>query len=183
MEQHLKLKYKKFDSTCVFRRFYTKGAARRIKKQPLKTGFLRGAIKLLADPAVPLITRTHPPRTTLCKAFATLWGSICTGGRQRRGIWGWGGSVCKHSSCPFKGLEKCTPMMVVIIVSRFITISRRHIRRNRSFQYEDPQVPQVTYGEGREGNAFVSQCLPSTASPMHAKTSQYCLTALAFCKC
>lgn len=47
--------------------------------------------------------------------------------------------------------------------------SRRHIRRNGSFQYEGPQVPQVTYGKGREGNAFVSQCLPSTVSPVHAK--------------
>lgn len=34
---------------------------------------------------------------------------------------------------------------------------------------EGPQVPQVTYGKGREGNAFVSQCLPSTVSPVHAK--------------
>lgn len=49
--------------------------------------------------------------------------------------------------------------------------SRRHIRRNRSFQYEGPQVPQVTYGKGREGNAFVSQCLPSMVSPVHAKSS------------
>lgn len=50
--------------------------------------------------------------------------------------------------------------------------SRRHIRRNRSFQYEGPQVPQVTYGKGREGNAFVSQCLPTVvSSPEHADIS------------
>lgn len=31
-------------------------------------------------------------------------------------------------------------------------------------------MPQVTYGKGREGNAFVSQCLPSVvSSPVHAK--------------
>lgn len=33
------------------------------------------------------------------------------------------------------------------------TTSSRHIRRYGSFQYEGPQVPQVTYGEGKKGNA------------------------------
>lgn len=41
------------------------------------------------------------------------------------------------------------------------TTSRRRSRRNRSFHYEGPQVPQVTYRKGREGNAFISKCLPS----------------------
>lgn len=44
--------------------------------------------------------------------------------------------------------------------------------KNGSFQYEDPRVPQVTYGKGREGNAFVSQCLARRVySPEHAKIS------------
>lgn len=54
-------------------------------------------------------------------------------------------------------------------LNRENTISRRRIRRNRSFHYEDPQVPQVTYKKGREGNAFISKCLPSMKYPMHAK--------------
>lgn len=49
------------------------------------------------------------------------------------------------------------------------TTRRRRVRRNRSFHYEGPQVPQVTYKKGREGNAFISKCLPSMRSPMHAK--------------
>lgn len=38
-----------------------------------------------------------------------------------------------------------------------VKISRRRVRG--SFQYEGPQVPQVTYREGREGNVFISECL------------------------
>lgn len=49
------------------------------------------------------------------------------------------------------------------------TTSSRHIRRYRSFQNGDPQVAQVTYGEGRKGNAFVSQRLPRCGTPEHAK--------------
>lgn len=89
-------------------------------------------------------------------------------------------SAQAHSSCPGGSVYKRNGNRgdLIYIVSRFTTTSRRHIRRNRSFQYEGPQVPQVTYGKGREGNAFVSQCLPSQVSPVHAKTSLLSLLVL-----
>lgn len=72
MLQHLKLKYKKCDSTCSFWRIYTNSAAGSITEQHLETSFLSRAIKLLTDPAVPGVTRTHPPRTALGEALTAL---------------------------------------------------------------------------------------------------------------
>lgn len=40
----------------------------------LKARFLSRSIKLLADPAEPGVTRTHPPRTALGKALVALLG-------------------------------------------------------------------------------------------------------------
>lgn len=102
------------------------------QEKHLKTGFLSGTFELFADPAVPRITRTHSPRATLCEAFATLWGQsvgVARGANTGRG------SAWAHSSCP-SGVK--------LIHEQIITTSRRHIR---SFQNEDPQAPQVTYGE------------------------------------
>lgn len=45
--------------------------------------------------------------------------------------------------------------------------SRRRVPS--SFQYEGPRVPQVTYREGREGNVFISECLPCPVCEEHAK--------------
>lgn len=72
MLQHFKLKYRKCDSTCSFLRIYTNSAAGSIKQQHLETGFLSRAIKLLADPAIPSVTRTHSPRTALGEALIAL---------------------------------------------------------------------------------------------------------------
>lgn len=44
------------------------------KEQRLKTGFLSRTIKLLADPAIPRVTRTHSPRTTRSEALIALLG-------------------------------------------------------------------------------------------------------------
>lgn len=98
---------------------------------------------------------------------------MCQGGRQEGGNKVWEGSVHKHTV--HVHMEMCkkrygTGVICFILRVVYKRTSRRHIRRNRSFQYEGPQVPQVTYGKGREGNAFVSQCLPSVvSSPVHAK--------------
>lgn len=52
--------------------------------------------------------------------------------------------------------------------------SRRRVRS--SFQYEGPRVPQVTYREGREGNVFISECLPCLVCEEHAKTNLQLIT-------
>lgn len=57
----------------MFWRIYTYVAAGRFKEWRLKTGFLRRTIKLLADPAIARVTRTHSSRATLGKALIALW--------------------------------------------------------------------------------------------------------------
>lgn len=64
--------------------------------------------------------------------------------------------------------EQCKNEFKKIFDKKF-KISRRRVRS--SFQYEGPQVPQVTYREGREGNVFISECLCCLVCEEHAKTN------------
>lgn len=81
------------------------GAGKGVKQQRLKTGFLSRTIKLLTDPVVPGVTRTHAPRTTLGEALIALWGSISWGGRKEGVEYGTGCVQC--TSTQFMSTWRC----------------------------------------------------------------------------
>lgn len=70
----------------MFWRIYTYVAAGRFKEWRLKTGFLRRTIKLLTDPAIARVTRTHSPRATLGKALIALWWPVQKGHIAKSGV-------------------------------------------------------------------------------------------------
>lgn len=63
--QQFQLKYNNSESRCSSWSIFTNGAAGIIKKQRLKTGFLNGAIELLADAAVPRGACAHSSSAAL----------------------------------------------------------------------------------------------------------------------